>query len=226
MTATTIVMTTWLPSGRAGWNRLDIIRETLISWQKNLISSDDIFLHVADDGSSDKMFDALKVAVAEEWHKYGVAFTQQDRKGVGASLNQGCAEAIKHGRIILHAVDDWKLLKPLNIDPWIQLLELDSKISAVRFFPHPDLTGIIKYVEPGIYAMELDRHHFAFATRPSLWHSRMFENYGWFDEGVSAYECEQFYNERYCRLLGPKIVLALPDEWMHVGGVELGDITP
>jgi hypothetical protein len=54
----------------------------------------------------------------------------------------------------------------------------------------------------------------------------MFDAYGYFDEGVSAYECEQFYNERYCRLTGPKLIMALPDEWQHLGGVELGDITP
>lgn len=226
MTAITIVMTTWLPPNRDGMRRLEIIQETLSSWQENLQSNDDIYLHIADDGSSERMLHALESIVSEQWVRHGTTYSQQNRKGVGASLNNGLEQAFRHTDIVLYAVDDWKLVKTLNLNPWIVLLRDDDILAGIRFFPHPDLTGTIKYVDPGVYMVDIDRHHFAFATRPSLWHKRMFEAYGYFDEGVSAYECEQFYNERYCKLIGPKLIMALPDEWKHLGGVELGDITP
>lgn len=226
MTVATIVMTTWLPNNQDGMLRLQIIEKTLRSWHKNLINSDDIRLHVADDGSSNEMLKELQDIVKIEWPYIGTTYSQQMRKGVGASLNAGIREALKYSDFVLHMVDDWVLTKPLDIDPWVEALALYENIGGFRFFPHPDLTGRIRYIKPGIYAMELDRHHFAFATRPSLWHRRMLEAYGPFDEGSSAYECERMYNLNYCLTDGPSLYLALPDEWEHVGGVELGDITP
>lgn len=222
MTPVTIVMTTWLPNNEDGYKRLNILQKCLISWHENLIHDDDIFLHVADDGSDDSMTVALKNAVLECWPRHGTRFTRQERHGVGASLNKGIRESPTD--IVLHAVDDWELLKPLDIRPWVSLLEIPD-IAGFRLFPHPDLSGKIQYMG-GVYAMKLDRHHFAFATRPSLWHKRMFQAYGKFEEQVSAYECERLYNLNYCLGKGPDLWMALPDEWRHVDGVELGDITP
>lgn len=226
MTVASIIMTTWLPDSEEGEKRLKIIESTVISWALNLISNDDIRMIVCDDGSSEPMFNKLKAIVNENWPRVGTSYFQQQRKGVGASLNKGVIEGTKYSDILLHMVDDWRLLKPLDLDPWIEALSNIQSIAGFRFFPHPNLSGEIHYINPGIYAMSLDRHHFAFATRPSLWHSRMFESYGMFEESVSAYECERLYNINYCTLSGPILYLALPDEWEHMGGVELGDITP
>lgn len=219
----TILMTTWLPDGKEGRLRAQLMEYALKSWRRNLIADREIWLHVADDGTSPEMKKILTKIVKSVWSG-NISWSGQPRKGVGASLNNGLVMC--NNRLVLHAVDDWNLLDSLDLSPWADILESDENICGFRFFPHPDLIGRIKYINPGVYAMDLDKHHFAFATRPSLWHPRMFETYGMFEEGVSAYEVERLYNEKYCLIVGPKLWLALPDQWAHLGGVELGDITP
>lgn len=224
MTEVVILMTTWLPESNDGERRLNILSHALQSWKEHLKNSGEIFLHVADDGSSPEMLHRLREKVELIWKPRPISWSGQTRRGVGTSLNSGIL--FYWNKVILHAVDDWQLYSDLDLTPWVSILEEEASICAFRFFPHPDLTGEIKYITPGVYAMNLDKHHFAFATRPSLWHPRMFEAYGLFEEKTSAYEVERLYNEEYCRLVGPKIWLALPDQWAHLGGVELGDITP
>jgi len=228
VTDVTIVMTTWIPDDETGNQRLEIIERALESWERSLIHKRGLlFLHVADDGTSLEQFEKLESIVKNHCPVNKISWSRQSRKGVGASLNTAIREHIKVGRQVFHAVDDWRLFSDLDLTPWISILEQDENICGFRFFPHPDLTGTIKYINPGVYAMNLDKHHFAFATRPSLWHPRMFGAYGFFEEGVSAYECERLYNEKYCRLPNPtNLWMALPDQWAHLGGVELGDITP
>lgn len=221
-----ILMTTWLPDNKDGEQRFANAVTAMRSWNENLLNDGRIFLHVADDGSKNDRFEDLLAYAIDIFDKEKVCWSTQERRGVGASLNLGVRTHMFGNRLILHAVDDWVLHNPIDLRPWAKILESETNICGFRFFPHPDLTGRIKYINPGVYAMNLDRHHFAFATRPSLWHPRMFETYGFFDEGVSAYECERLYNERYCMTVGPDLWLALPDQWEHLGGVELGDITP
>lgn len=222
----TILMTTWLPDNRDGERRFEFAIRAMSSWEKNFEHSENIFLHIADDGSKNDRFEDLLVYAGDIFGKEKISWSTQERRGVGASLNLGINSHIWAGRLIFHAVDDWLLFDRLDLTSWADILESDENICGFRFFPHPDLTGRIKYINPGVYAMDLDKHHFAFATRPSLWHPRMFETYGMFEEGVSAYEVERLYNEKYCLIVGPKLWLALPDQWAHLGGVELGDITP
>lgn len=227
MTVVNIVATTWFPSGTEGSKRLRIFCEALDSWNVNLSHNDDIYLHVADDGSSEITLDEIKNLVNDHWPKHGTTFSIQNRRGVGASLNQGCQRALTYSDVILYTVDDWKLLKPLDITPWVEFIESKEYDAAlVKFFPHPNTFGQIIYANPGIYAMRLNREGFAFSTRPSLWHRRMFDAYGWFPELVNAYDCERIYNLNISKFSWPLLYQALPDEWMHLGGVELGDITP
>lgn len=220
----TILMTTWLPDGRDGERRLDFLTRALTSWYEHLRYDGNLLLHVADDGTRDDLWSHMMSVINTIWGEERVSWSKQERRGVGASLNLGVN--VHRDTLILHAVDDWELFSDLNLNTWAEILEADARICGFRFFPHPDLTGVIKYIPPGVYAIDLDKHHFAFATRPSLWHPRMFEQYGYFEEGASAYEVERLYNEEYCRLTGAKLWLALPDQWQHLGGVELGDITP
>lgn len=229
----TIVMTTWLPPDEEQ-RRKRAHAETiaLLSWKANLrYSGGRIRLHIADDGSQPTPdgYDPASL-IAYHWGEptaMGTTRSRQERHGVGASLNAGCSLAFERGDIVLHAVDDWMLTEPFDITPWVDLLAHDESICAVRMFPHPDLTGRVLHLGDLGHALLLDRHHFAFATRPALYHQRMFDAYGRFDEDVSAYTCEQLYNERFCaRTDGPDIVLALPSPWRPLESIELAGIEP
>lgn len=230
MTEVTIVMTTWIPEGQQGKERLKAEERCLLSWREHLIHNEAIHLHIADDGSSESDYAQLRNIAWAEWDRGNFTFSQQQRKGVGASLNAGLKQAFHRSPIVLHAVDDWELLADLDITPWVNFL-CDTKydVGAVRFFPHPDLTGTIRHIPPHGWAVDLDKHHYMFATRPSLWHERFFNVLGYFKEGISAIECEADFNERVCgypHYKGQGVWLALPEMWRPVETGSLSEIMP
>jgi len=217
-----ICATTYFPPGRVGEIRASIAYSTIASWNENLLYGGERELLIADDGSDHEWLEALCR------HYIGASLRRQERHGVGASLNSGIALAHQMGALLLYAVDDWALRERFDITPWVRYLLAEESVGMVRVgMPHPGLTGVVEQVHEAGWGLRLDRHHFAFGHRPGLYHQRMFEAYGPFDEDVNALECERLYNERFCAIPeGPDIVLALHDPWVHVGGVELAYIDP
>lgn len=201
-------------------------REALSSWQQHLLyPAGDVFLHVADDGSVPDGYPERFGPFHDS--RFGEpSFSRQERHGVGASLNAGFAEAFKRSPFALYFVDDWALTGDLDLTAWVRILLEDESIGMVRLGPpHPDLTGRVKHTPIGWY-LRLDRHHYAFAHRPALYHERFLTAYGAFEEDVNAYDCERIYAERFCKTAGPDIVYALPYPWSHVGTVELAGVQP
>lgn len=237
MSDVTIVATTWLAPGNEG-ARLGAFREALISWHHNLHLKDgQIHLCVADDGTEQSWYWKLQAMVDGIWHRGHIAFVQQQRRGVGASLNNGLEIAFQHSHIALHAVDDWGLLQPLDLTPWVAMMEDPNyNPGIIRFFPHPDLEGTIKHVPPHGWAVDLDRHHFLFGFRPALWHKRMFDAHGYFKEEVSSFHTEDEFNQRICAsytdirvrsaVYGPKVYLALPEAWRPIETGSLAGVVP
>lgn len=238
MTDITIVATTWLPQDADHARRRQAAFETALeSWRGFLHNEGKIHLHLADDGSGLLMNDLYAMA-QDIWPPVmgDVTYTQQYRKGVGASLNAGLQATFARGRrIVLYAVDDWELLSDLDLTPWAAMLN-DGEFDAgmIRFFPHPWLAGEIQ-VTPHGWAIKLERHHFAFGFRPALFHQRMFDGqlrgYGWFEEGVSSFDAEIAFNDKVCSPrpnggYGPNIWLALPDYWRPIETGSLAGIVP
>ena len=223
----TIVMTTWAPEGDTGALRLISAKAALDSWLKYL-DYPNLRLHVADDGS-------IYNAYGTNWENppcswWGdpekVSFSRQERRGLGASLNEGLRRAFEFSPLVAYFMDDWAVSAPYDLKPWADLLLKNESIGAVRLgCPHPDLTGRVHHFIGG-WGLILDRHHFAFSYRPTLFHRRFFEAYGAFEEGVDAYNCEQKYSEAFNILPGPDILYALRDPWEHAGRAELAHIVP
>lgn len=230
-TALTIVVTLYEPEDDLARTRRRACTLALQSWQESLEYSKQLFVHLADDGSPDPQYlQAIRGTLLAPlqfppWDTVGVSESRQERRGVGASLNRGFEKAFAQGEVAAYFVDDWCLDRWLNITPWVELLEENEDVGMVRISPpHPHLTGHVRMFEQG-WALQLDRHHFAFAHRPALYHRRFYEAYGPFAEGVSAHECERLYNENFARRPGPEIVYALPDFFKpqypyHVGRIE------
>lgn len=219
----TIVVTTYEPQEDREATRLQAFDEAVLSWSQHLHYDGEIQLHIADDGSPraeyvEQIISGSPIKVA--------GWSRQDRRGVGASLNNGFKTGFGYGDVCAYFVDDWVLDRDLDVTPWIRQLCEDGTIGIVRLGPpHPDTTGTIRALPYG-WSIQLDRHHYAFGHRPALYHRRFFEAYGWFDEMCSAWECERLYNERFCRLTGPEIVLALPDFWYPLYPFHVGEIDP
>lgn len=241
----TIVVTTWLPPADGG-ARFAVMKQARRSWSNNLIYEDGdtagtIDYVIGDDGSPRDTLPQI-AEVYRSFSRSTITMLPGSREGVGASLNRCVREISDWGReLALYMVDDWALSNTLDITPWVKLLLQDESIGAVRLGPpHPDLTGRVMHLGELGWALALDRHHYAFSFRPTLFHKRFFEAYGPFEEGVSALECERQYNERFCRwqvmshsppakygeVVGPDIVLALPSPFSHLYSVELSAIVP
>lgn len=222
----TIITTTWAPKGEVGDRRGATARICITSWFLYLRYEGQVRLHVADDGSDNEEFYGPEAFLPYRLPQNEVSFSRQMRQGVGASLNAGIGAAMKNSPLLAYIVDDWRLMAPLDLTPWARLLLEEEYLGAIRLGPpHPDLTGIIRHFH-GTWAMVLDRHHFAFSHRPTLFHERFFQAYGLQEEGINAMECEQRYNEMFVGTPGPEIAYAISYPWDHIGQDELGDIRP
>lgn len=213
----TIVMSTWFTNE----HRIMIAEDALLSWWNYLIYDGDIHLHIADDGST------LEWEPEKYWGGK-ITYSYQERKGVGASLNAGFKRAFETSPLVAYFVDDWILQQPFNLTPWAQMLDRED-IGIVRLGPpHPFLSGKIEALTTNWqgWGLVLNRRGLVVSQRPSLWHKRMLDNYGWFQENTSAIGCEREYNERFVSQSGPDVVLALPHAWVHVGTESLSEVIP
>lgn len=224
-----IVMTTYFPDNDKGEERRLAAIQTFKSWEEHLkySAASDAHLKVciSDDGSP--VFPPFR------WFNgYLVTSSLQHRKGVGASLNAGikrAREIIGHSPIIMYMVDDWKLTQDFDISPWVRLLAEREDVCMVRLGPpHPNTRGKVEMFteEWQGWGLRLDRYAYAFGHRPALYHPRMILNYGWFEENVSALECERLYAEKFVNLPGPDIVLALPHPWKHIDTFSMSGMEP
>lgn len=206
-----IVTTTYYPDNELGRARAKQYIECVESWFWGLQYDNGLSLIVADDGSE---FDFSGWTI------------RQERKGIGASLNAGFKAAFEHSDIAMYIVDDFMLNEKIDITPWVKLLNEHEDIGMVRIgMPHPGLTGHVALTDKG-WVMYLDRHDFAYAMRPALFHKRFFDAYGWFKEEINCWECERLYNLHFCVTKGPEIVYALPCPWTHEDILPLGELEP
>jgi hypothetical protein len=222
-------------------------KAALSSWLRELHYDGQITIHVADDGSTlldyPRMLGSLVEShVARHDIEMPIEFSRGERKGVGASLNRAFRAGFERGDLVLYLVDDWLLASRYDLNPWARMLVEREDIGMVRLGPpHPHLTGTIEALTEDYqgWGLVLDRHHFAFGHRPALYHQRMIDAYGWFSEGVNAYDCERLYAERYSISPpwhskpangaphgSPDIVYALPHPWHHLGTTEFAHIEP
>lgn len=231
----TCVASTYFPTGEPGRIRAAAALEALQSWSEHLIYGGQSYLHVADDGSDDSNWKHFEVALASSLSH---DVTIQNRRGVGASLNAGFRAGFERSPLVFYGVDDWLLREDVDLTLWADLLLEHEDIGVVRLGPpHPGIKGFVEMFsvdheeippndEMGGWFLRLRRYGFTFAHRPALYHQRFIERYGWFAEGVNAFECERLYSEHYNDTSGPDVVFALPCPWYHMDTIELADIEP
>lgn len=220
----TIVCTTYFPAGMGGLHRQDIARETIRSWWTYLKYDGELRLHIADDGSPYEQLNAYRY-----WYHNYPTYSRQTRHGVGASLNTGFQKAFETSPLVAYFVDDWALTQKFDLTPWAQALMEREDIGMIRLGPpHPSNKGTVEALTTNWqgWAMILERYGFAFGHRPALYHKRMIDWYGWFQEDCNALECERLYAVNFNTMRGPSIALALPHPWQHTDSVELAYMEP
>jgi hypothetical protein len=225
----TIALTTYYAREHAA-ARWQAAKVAIVSWYQHLRYEGAIRVHWVDDGSDDQStLDALgdlARGLGWEW-----TYTRQQRRGLGASLNAIFAKATGP---VLYAADDWELLMPFDLTPWVRLLGAYPRwnVGAVRLgMLHPGVTGAME-MGPGCWFLRLEPHNVVCGLlRPSLIGAQFLEAYGPFPEGVSPMVLEQRQNDHYCTVQKtggelPQIVLGLTEPWRHLESVTLDLIQP
>ena len=230
----TIIVATYFPDTEQGRIRKQMASVAVKSWIRYLHYQGPLELHIADDGS--ELVDYKIFPYTDPMDGYDisqlnvhipVSFSRQERKGVGASLNIALQQAFcKSPLAMIIYNDDVMLRETIDLTPWADLLLKNDDIGAVRLgLPHQGLTGEIVLYPQG-YGLKLNKHNFAFTFRPTLFHKRFFDSYGWMLEGETALECERRYNLKFCESEGPDIIYALPIPWEHLWIMDLSDLKP
>lgn len=190
-------------------------------------TSEQVRLHVADDGSPDK--DYIQSLMNRSCRAWGTqpSFSDAERHGIGASLNRAM-EWVENGDLFFYITDDWCLTRHLYLDraaAFIRRLNYD----IVRLGPiHPNLACTTRFdSELGWW---LDIHQsaggYAFATRPFLASRRLIIKCGSFLENADAYDTERVYAEKV-RDSDVRIAsINMRGPWRHIGEYEVGKIQP
>ena len=103
------------------FNRMREARLTLESAAKSLRASEDIWLHIADDGSSQEYRDEL-LDLARSLYGERVSITNSARSGYGGNYNAATQVIHYMADLILPLEDDWQLMRELDLDPIAKVL--------------------------------------------------------------------------------------------------------
>lgn len=112
------------------YDRLAVARRCLESVAKNLKASEEFWLHIADDGSSQDYRDEL-FELAHQFYGNNVTITNSERAGYGGNYNAATQVIHRIADLILPLEDDWELVRELNLDPIANILR-DGTFGCVR----------------------------------------------------------------------------------------------
>lgn len=222
-----LLVTTYFTENEFGYLRMENALYSIATNCERLQPVDNLSVSIGDDCSNEFVFREFE----ERLRRIDVATIHLNRadvpRGVGGSLNAAIAQC--EDSIYLYMVDDWVLTEQFAPQPWMNALENNPSLCAVRLGPpHPYTRGTIEAIglDWDNWAIRLDRQGFAFATRPSLWHPRMFEKHGHFKVNCNAFECEEEYAVRMnnCLTHGPCIAQAIHNPFYHEFVNELADV--
>lgn len=200
----TIVMTTYFQPGPEGEARARLAFETFKSWII-FLTYDNLYLHVADDGSDAEHFNTFLDQVYDVARHFktswkAVTVSRQDRRGVGASLNQGMRVAWERDGYMLYLVDDWAANRAVDLTGPVRFLDHPGYEGwgCVRLGPpHPNLNARAVHLGDLGWAFTLDAGGYVAAQRPALWAKRFFDTFGEWKEDCSALECEKDMSDRW-----------------------------
>ena len=205
-------------------------KRTLESVAENLVCSDDLWLHIADDGSSQDYRDSLW-EIAHRFYGDNVSISNSERNGYGGNYNTA-TQVIHHiTDIILPLEDDWELARLLDIDPIVKVLR-DGHFDCVRmgYIGYTaELRGTLRYHE-GIHWLEFDptsseRHVFAggprletveFERRVGPWNEKM-------EQGLTEFEVSGRDESRKGVAWPVDLIRLTGDAFVHIGTYPAGE---
>lgn len=113
------------------YDRLECAEMTLRSVLDNISYDGPLNVHIADDGTSDDYRERLGQLAGGYAMVQAVGVTDADRGGYGRNYNLATQKVHLHSQIVLPLEDDWKLLRPLDLNPLVDAL-LEESFGCIR----------------------------------------------------------------------------------------------
>ena len=112
------------------YDRLEVAKRCILSVSKYLKASEEFWLHLADDGSSQDYRDEL-AELARSLYGNSVSMSNSQRSGYGGNYNASTQITHQVSDLMLPLEDDWEMQRELNLDPIAAVLR-DGIFGCVR----------------------------------------------------------------------------------------------
>lgn len=206
------------------YERSELAEITLRSLWKNLSVPNGIWLHIADDGSSQEYRDNL-LALAQSLYGENVSMTNSERAGYGGNYNKALPIVHEIAPLILPLEDDWELSRSLDLAPVIGVLEMGD-FNCVRLgrmgWTHELRTRFVWAQD--LHWLELDPsslEYHVFAGGPRLETVEFERVLGPWPEGIPPGETELVVSGRVLsrqKIAWPVSLIKPPgDAFVHIG---------
>jgi len=187
------------------FQRTEYALRTITSLCKNL-NYPGIAWYVADDGSGSLHYSSVINRLKQ--NSQIVFGSHHEKLGPGKSWNTAIDKSLEYADIILWLEDDWELQEPLDIHPYVKLLQDREDIGMVRLgYLAIELDCTVKGYD-GIHYLQMSKEtQYAYSGNPSLRHRRYFDAYKRYPEDRNPGECEVWhdYDVREGNPEGPEI---------------------
>ena len=203
--------------------------ETIRSTCQNLEYPQELIgWYIGDDGSPAEHHDAL-LKELEEQNMYLIGHhNDRFRDGDGFNCGKGWNKALgmchQYSDFVLWLEDDWVLEPPLDIKPYVKLLQENEKVGIVNFRILSVGADVHTVGANGtMYLKYLRTTQYAYSGNPLIRHARFTKHYGWFAEDRNPGLIELHQDDMYRLDVkdGPEIWRPVTIDpwggWHHIG---------
>ncbi len=222
------------------YNRPKDIRKTIDSLLGNLnYPRPNLLWRIADDGTGGDYCDEVCKYIVDRRPGSDVSYTVTNRMGWGSNVNKTLIHVDTD--YVYFTEDDYVLLRPLDLRPYVAAMEVDRRIGLVRFgiAGHSFTCGLSEldisewlpeYQENGsnrgytglgkINMWYIDRissrgpfSNYQYSNRPHLKHKRFHETYRLYPEGLPLGETEEAMNRQMMEDMRLQPYITCPANW-------------
>lgn len=184
-------------------NRTGVACYCIDALVKNLKYSGKIQYIICDDRSEPGHCEALE----NQFKQCGIfdviiLKTDENRYGLGASLNNGLHNSFERSDIVLTTEDDWLLVKELNMDLYVKTITENKEIGGIRLatttYHGKELNNFDSLFYKFIYSSSLKIlkiNFWIFNNQVMLRHKRVYDKLGYYKENCHADEQEKTFNK-------------------------------
>ncbi len=183
------------------------VRKVLTSLKERLKYSGELIWRIADDGSPPGYLEGI----AADFPELKLEWTVTNRKGFGANANKGYRACTT--KYVLPTEDDLFILRDLDLDTGITLMEGTPEIGALRYgtaVMDTVLCGRVFMGEPKIAYFVFDRMRSKYwnpCGHPTLIQPTFYKVYGYLPESVAVGLVELAWTRRVKKMKGPEIAI-------------------